>query len=121
MDEEAEHETMYNEYKQHIIHIERYVYKLDQKVTIQTRYKEATYIKSTLFLIIIIFLSNHSFLSVFQTVFTQSNDTRREHTEMLLVYKTCRTRPQRLEATYEAGGTESAGRHGRSKPASRHT
>ena len=52
---------MYNEYKQHIIHIERYVYKLDQKVTIQTKYKEATYIKSTLFLIIIIFLSNHSF------------------------------------------------------------
>ena len=62
MDEEAEHETMYNEYKQHIIHIERYVYKLDQKVTIQNKIQRSNLRKKHLFLIIIIFLSNHSFL-----------------------------------------------------------
>ena len=40
---------MYNEYKQHIINIERDVYKLDQKVTTQTKYIEATYIKRAYF------------------------------------------------------------------------
>ena len=112
---------MYNEYKQHIIHIERYVYKLDQKVTIQTKYKEATYIKRAYFLIIIIFLSNHSFYLFLNSFLRNRTIQDVSIHRRCSSIKTCRTRPQRLEATYEAGGTESAGRHGRSKPASRHT
>ena len=56
---------MYNEYKQHIMHIERYVYKLDQKGYDTNKIQRSNLRKKHLFLIIIIFLSNHSFLSVF--------------------------------------------------------
>ena len=49
VDEEAEHETMYNDYNQQIINIERYVYKIDKKVTTQTKYREAACIKELTF------------------------------------------------------------------------
>ena len=90
MDEEAEHETMYNEYKQHIINVERDVYKLDQKVTTQTKYIEATYIKELIFVNNnnnIVIVIHPQFSSVFKQFLTRSNNTRRGHTKMLLVYK----------------------------------
>ena len=83
MDEEAEHETMYNDYNQQIINIEQYVYKIDQKVTTQTKYREAACIKE------LTFTNNNiqpHFLSVFKQLYQIEAIQNVSIQKMLLVY-----------------------------------